>query len=211
MIAFSIAGNEVTLVELLATVTGLTTVFLAGRNSKYNFWVGYIYCTCLCIMFAGKHLYSNMLLQPISLGINIVGHYRWTHPHSDEASAVDATSLKVSMLTWLQRLYVLAAVVAFAGLWGFVLTTLGDGWFPGVAPASIPYLDAFGTALILAAQYLSAQKKWDCWVVWLIVNVTNIVIYLKAGLVFMPIVSGLYLVNGLVSIVSWLKLYEKNE
>lgn len=198
-------------VEILATVFGLACVFLAGRNSKYNFWVGYVYCICLCVMFAGKHLYSNMLLQPISLAINIVGHYRWTHPHSDETSAADSSALKVSLLTWPERGYVLLAIVAFAAAWGFVLQGLGDGWFPGVAPASFPFLDATATALILAAQFLSAQKKWDCWIMWLIVNTTNIVLYVKAGLVFMPIVSALYLVNGLVSLYHWYKLYKKNE
>ena len=38
-------GNDypVLLIDLIASVLGLTCVFLAGRNSKYNFWVGYLY------------------------------------------------------------------------------------------------------------------------------------------------------------------------
>ena len=48
-----------------------------------------------------------------------------------------------------------------------------------------PYLDCCVTVLILTAQLLS-------------------------GNVFMPIVCGLYLVNGLWSLYSWMKLYKKN-
>ena len=36
-------------IDLITSALGLTTVFLAGRNSKYNFWVGYLYTTSLFI------------------------------------------------------------------------------------------------------------------------------------------------------------------
>ena len=64
--------------------------------------------------------------------------------------------------------------------------------------------------LTLLAQFLSAQKKWDCWIVWLMVNIANICLYLSAGLSFMPIVSGLYLINGIWSLFTWYKLYKRN-
>jgi hypothetical protein len=57
---------------------------------------------------------------------------------------------------------------------------------------------------------LSAQKKWDCWIAWLFVNIANLTLYLKAGLVFMPIVSSMYLINGIWSLLGWYKLYKKN-
>lgn len=208
---FTIAGTTVGYVEFFAVLSGLLCVFLAGRNSKYNFYVGYVYTVLLCIMFAQKHLYSSMLLQPISLVINIIGHYRWTHPRKGEESAKDASSLKVSRMKPLEFIEVAAVVFGLGLVWGWILSQLGDNWFPGVAPAKIPYLDACVTMLILVAQYLSAQKRWECWIAWLVVNCINIVLYLKAGLVFMPIVSALYLINGIASMISWNKLYKNNE
>ena len=68
-----------------------------------------------------------------------------------------------------------------------------------------PLLDAVCTSLTLLAQWLSAQKKWECWIVWLVVNVMNLVLYLRAGLDFMPFVAGLYLINGVWSLISWKK------
>ena len=65
------------------------------------------------------------------------------------------------------------------------------------------------TVLILVAQLLSALKKWDCWVAWLVVNVTQIALHLSVGNVLMPIVSGLYLVNGIWSLYGWMKLYRR--
>ena len=91
----------------------------------------------------------------------------------------------------------------------WLLSLLGNRWFAGIFPSDpIPYLDACVTVLILVAQFLSALKKWDCWVAWLLVNVTQMCLHISVGHVFMPIVSGLYLINGIVSLYNWSKLYK---
>ena len=95
-------GKPVLLIDLLSAVFGLTTVFLAGRNNKSNFYVGYVYTALLFFMFWQKNLYANLILQPISLGINILGQYRWSHPKQSQESSSGSGELKVSMLTWPQ-------------------------------------------------------------------------------------------------------------
>ena len=189
--------------DLVASILGITCVVLAGRNSKYNFWVGYLYTTALFALFWQNNLVASLMLQPVSLGINIMGHYRWTHPKEDEKSSQDSKALKVSMLSWPERILCIVAVFVIAFAWGWLL----DRLFPADPH---PYLDSCVTVLILMAQFLSAQKKWDCWVAWLIVNVTQMALHLSVGNFFMPIVCGLYLINGIVSLLNWGKLYEKN-
>lgn len=208
-ILFVLGGRPVLLIDLLSAVVGLTVVFLAGRNNKYNFYVGYLYTALLFFMFWQKHLYANLILQPISLGINILGQYRWSHPRKGEETS--SGELKVTMLSWPWRAGVVALVLTLALAWGWIMSQLGTKWFVGYFPANpLPYLDCVVTVLILTAQTLSALKKWDCWIAWLFVNIANLTLYLKAGLVFMPIVSSLYLINGVWSLFSWYRLYRKN-
>ena len=201
-VIFELAGRPVLLIDLISSILGLTCVFLAGRNSKYNFWVGYLYTAALFFLFWNRNLYASLLLQPMSLAINVMGHYRWTHPKADEASSGDAKALKVTMLTWAERGYALLSIIVVASLWGWILDTL----FPADPH---PYLDTVVTVLILLAQLLSALKKWECWVIWLLVNITQLMLHISVGNVFMPIVSGLYLLNGLWSLSTWMKLYKK--
>jgi nicotinamide mononucleotide transporter len=204
IVIFELAGKPVLLIDLVSSVLGLTCVFLAGRNSKYNFWVGYLYTTALFLLFWNKNLYASLLLQPISLAINVLGHWRWTHPRENEQSAGDPTALKVSMLSWTERFFAIGSVFLIAGVWGWLL----DSLFPNDPH---PYLDSCVTVLILVAQLLSALKKWDCWMAWLLVNITKIILHLSVGHVFMPIVCGLYLANGLWSLATWVRLYKNNE
>lgn len=187
--------------DVISAVLGLTCVFLAGRGSKYNFWVGYLYTTALFVLFWHNNLLASLLLQPISLGINVLGHYRWTHPHDNERSAQDASALKVSMLSWTERVLAVAVVLVVAAVWGWLLRRL----FPA---DPVPYLDSCVTVLILVAQFLSAQKKWDCWIAWLIVNCTQIVLHLSVDNFFMSAVCALYIVNGIISLRNWSRMYK---
>ncbi|MCQ2131341.1 MAG: nicotinamide riboside transporter PnuC [Bacteroidales bacterium] len=187
--------------DIIASVLGLTCVFLAGRNSKYNFWVGYLYTTALFVLFMQKNLVASLILQPVSLCINMIGHWRWTHPREEEKSSKDSSALRVSGMGWPERIMAVVTVFVVAGLWGWLL----DRLFP-LDPH--PYLDSCVTVLILVAQYLSAQKKWECWIAWLVVNISQMALHLSVGNYFMPVVCGLYLINGIISLRNWSKLYQ---
>ena len=208
-ILFTIGGQSVSLVETLSVATGLACVYLATRAKIANFWVGYIYNILLFILFYQKGLYSSMLVQPISFAINFFGHWRWTHPAKEEANS--KRQLKITLLSVKERVFHTALMVLFMIVWGVVLTYLDD-IFPSVfSEAKSPYLDAFVTGAILTAQYLSAQKKLDCWGVWFIVNITNITLYILAGLAFLPMVSAGYLILAFMGFAMWKKMWRENK
>ena len=193
-----------TWVEIISAALGLSCVFLAGRNSKYNFYVGYVYNAFLFVLFLHQHLYSAMILQPISLAINAYGHWRWTHPKEDERSAADSGRLKVGNIPPRHLALYVLAVLGAAVAWALVLKFVFDD------PTN-PCLDSLMLMLTLCAQYLSARKYWECWIVWLLVNVGNATLYILSGLYIMPVVSALYIANGVWSLVSWRKMYKNNE
>lgn len=198
-------------IEIISALLGLSCVFLAGRGSKYNFWVGYTYNIFLFVLFWRQHLYSAMLLQPVSFGINLYGHWRWTHPRPGERSAADASALKIGRLHPRELAVLLSSAALFGALWALTLEWLPARWPSVFAADPNPWLDSYLLMATLLAQFLSARKCWECWIVWLVVNCANIVLYLSSGLYLMPVVSALYLANGIWSLVSWKRKYQRNE
>ncbi len=208
-IIFNIAGAQVSLLELICTMSGLVCVFLAGRAKVANFWIGYVYNILLFLLFFDKHLYSSMLLQPISFVINFLGHWRWTHPKEGEANG--ERKLKITTMPRRDCIIGIAMIVVFALGWGAVLGNLGRLWPGTFPPAESPYLDSFTTIMIFGAQYLSAQKHIECWIVWIIVDVAQIALYLSAGLIFMPAVSAIYLILAVMGLKEWRKQLKTQE
>ena len=183
--------------DIISSVLGLACVLLAGRRLVANFWLGYVYNIFLFFLFWKQGLYASMAIQTVAFSINAIGHWRWTHPAQQEQDSDGALAIShLELKDWLVSIPVLLGVAA--GLYVILVRTNDPQ----------PILDSSCTALILLAQWLSAQKKWECWIVWLVVNVANLILYLRAGLSFMPVVAGLYIANGLWSLFSW-KKHEK--
>ncbi len=207
-VLFVLWGRSISVLESMSTLTGLLCVFLAVKGKVANFWVGYLYNILLFCLFLQIRTYSSMLLQPISLCINFFGHYRWTHPRKGEENAKN--QLKVSVYNNGQRAMVLAVILIFMFIWGYFLSRI-DVWWPALCPnaATMPYFDAFILGTVLMAQYLSAQKKLDCWGCWLVANTANIVLYLRVGLGIMPIVYAAYILLAAGGFAMWYKEYKK--
>ncbi len=205
---FVVGGQGISYLEFCAVLFGLTSVFMASLARSINYWIGFIYSAILFMMFLQKNLYTNMLLQPVSVGINIYGLYRWTRPRKEEKN--EQNELLITFLNNRQRLMYVFLLLGIVLVWGFILTRLHliSEVFP---PARTPYLDASVAGLLLTAQILAAQKKWECWIFWAALNIGNIILYISAGLVFMPIVAVFFLAFNIIGIIHWKKEWEKQK
>ena len=207
-IFFEIGGQGISYLEFFGVLLGLASVFLAGLARSVNYWVGFVYVGLLFLMFLQKRLYTNMLLQPVSIVINAYGLYRWTRPGDRQKN--ERNQLLTTFLTNKQRFLYVLSLLVFVPLWGFFLYNLHEIWdvFP---PARAPFLDAAVAGLLLTAQILAAQKKWECWIFWMLLNIGNVVMYISAGLVFMPIVAICFLIFNVVGLIHWKKEWEKHK
>lgn len=206
---FVFARQHISLIEAASVLFGLLCVFLATRGRVANFWVGYIYNILLFILFYQKGLYSSMILQPIAFTINFFGHYRWTHPKEGEEN--ERALLKVTLLSNRNRLRFAVQIVVVTLLWALLLSKLHLILPSLFNQAQRPLLDSFVTITALTAQYLSAQKKLECWFAWLVVNSTNFILYILAGLAFLPLVSVGYLLLAVMGFRLWRAEYLKNK
>jgi len=160
---------------------------------------------------------GGMNFTTLGKGAETVRFATVLRPGAPDAKALSAETLadgdrlKVGHIRREEWPGLILIVCVFGAVWAMCLDWLPVKWPSVFQPDPSPWLDSYLLMFTLLAQYLSAQKCWECWIVWLIVNAANIVLYISSGLYLMPVVSLLYLANGIWSLISWKKMYNKNE
>jgi len=142
--------------EWVAVLTGFACVWLAARESLWNFPVAIVSCGLYVLVYFQAKLYSDCFLQLMFISLSGYGWYQWLHGGRNRAE------LPVSRAQSQEWLACVVFVPAF---------TLGFGYYlQHYTDAALPHWDSFTTAGSLAAQYLLMRKRMENWLLWIVVD-----------------------------------------
>ena len=171
--------HATTALELVAVVTGFACVWLAARESIWNFPMAIISCLLYVFVYYRARLYSDCYLQVLFIALSIYGWYEWLYGGSN------ATELGVTHTTRREWLAGAAFVLAF---------TLGFGYYlQNHTDASLPHLDSFTTAGSIVAQYLLTRKRLENWLLWILVDLIYVPVLWYKELYPTSLLYALYL------------------
>ena len=164
-------------VEAIATVLGITSVFLLVRQNIWCWRPGIVMVTLYVFIFYDAKLYSDMGLQVYYIFMQVYGWVHWVRGGAANGQ------LPVTQLGGRGRTAWLVVCAAGTAALGFLMDAYTD--------AALAYWDACTTVMSLVAQFLQARKLVECWVLWIAVDVLAVGIYL---------VKGLYITTGLYAV-----------
>lgn len=174
-------------VELIAAGLGVLAVWLTVRQNVWCWPVGLIMVLLYAWLFYDWRLYSNLLLQLLFAVLQLYGWWQWIRGGERHDGR------QVSLLGW-QGL--------FGGLLAGTLGALFLGYLmQAYTDASSPWLDAALTAFSLVAQLWMAQKRLQCWALWIAVDLCYVAFFLHSTLY---LTAALYAVFTLLAISGWL-------
>ena len=182
-------GN--TPLEWVAVVTGFLCVWLAARESLWNFPVAIVSCGLYIIVYYESALYSDCILQGFFITLSLYGWYEWLY------GGTRNTALSVSRTRPAEWLGLTVFVVIFVGGFGYYLQHYTDD--------TIPYLDSLTTAISLAAQYLLMRKRLENWWLWIGVDALYVPILWHKHLYPTSGLYGAYLLLAVYGYVEWRK------
>jgi nicotinamide mononucleotide transporter len=188
--AVAYATNS-TWIEVVASVSGLFSVWLAAKENVWYYPVGFVNIVTFAYIFHGVQLYADFMLQLVFFALSVYGWWIWLTKR--EGRPVRPTT----SLTRRGWGILLAAVPIIAVLWGLLLNRYTD--------ASIPYLDAFVATLSMAAQYLLSRKVLQNWYLWIAVDTLSIGMYWYKGLYMISFTYFVFLVICISGLLSWRK------
>ncbi len=203
-----ILDYPLSLLELLGTISGLLCVYLTAREKVICWPIGIVNIVFFFIMFYQVRLYSDMILQVYFLATTIYGWWNWKNPKTKK-DANKNNELKITMMSLRSILINLIIIIVATFLLGFFMSNIHT-IIPQIFKdrAAFPFLDAFTTVGSINAQLLMAQKKRECWILWVIVDIVATIVYFMKGI---NLVAIEYIVFGIIAFtgfLSWDKTFK---
>jgi nicotinamide mononucleotide transporter len=92
-----------------------------------------------------------------------------------------------------------------------VISTLALGYFgDNILGSTLPYLDAMTVALAVIAQLLMVWRYREQWAIWIVINVSSLVMFIILGQWSMVAMYVAWTINALYGWYNWSKLVSKN-
>lgn len=166
-----------TVLEIAAVAISFLAIWLTARRNVFCWPLNLVACALYFKLFLDVRLYADMALQAV-FGIGIV--YGW--------------------IVWRRNRNATGAVVvkpltrskAGAGLTVGALGAVAIGWFTSRhTDAALPWLDATLSSFSLVAQYWTARRHRENWLLWIAVDIIYVGMFLFKGLM---LTAGLYAV-----------------
>lgn len=206
---FTIWDYPLSVLELIAVLTGFAAVFLASKAWSVNFLFGIVNSVAYFLFYFQYRLYSVMLLQIVYFSFSIYGFYHWRHPKPENADT--NKEQKISRLTGKQRVRYLVIIILSGLAWGWCVIHFQARFPEYFEPPAYPWLDAVLTMGSLVAEYLLSRKVWDNWPLWVILDSTSTVLYACMGMMFTSVLFGVFTIIAIRAQFEWKKVYEKYE
>ncbi|WP_020570155.1 nicotinamide riboside transporter PnuC [Neolewinella persica] len=199
--AFTLLNYPISWIELIGTIAGLISVWLAVKNHVWTWPVGLLNVICFAVLFYHFRLYSDALLQVYFFGMSLYGWYFWQQKNGATASPIRVLD---GQQRWLWAFIILAGTLVQGTLMSHVHTLLPTV-FP--EPAAFPYPDAFTTVASIIATFFLARRVLESWVLWVLVDLVSIVLYFSKGIVLVGmeyvVFLGLATAGGVGWYISW--------
>ena len=184
--------------EGVGLALGFLVVVCLIREKLWAWPLGVAYVLVTIPQLWQAQLYANLLLHLCGfLPLNLYGWHHWLF------GGADRDDLPVTR----------ARGATLAGLGALCLAgALGLGWLMATrTDAAYPYWDNGVLVLSLAAMWLTARKKIENWIVWLIVNLISVPLYYAQELLLYAVLYVVYIPMAVAGYAQWLRSMRRAE
>lgn len=187
--------QQTTLLEWIGTIFGLLTVWYSVKANILCWPTGMISVGAYAVLFFQIHLYADAILQIFFFVVSAIGWWKWSK------KANNNHELPITMLSSKSRVGIFFLMIACILISGFLFAHFTD--------AHIPFWDSTASGMSVTAQILLLKKKFENWILWIIVDILSIGIYFYKHVYLTMILYAVFLVMATMGHFEWLRLYKQ--
>jgi len=186
--------------EILGTITSLLYLYFSVNQNKLLWPLGFISSAIYAFVFFQSGIYADMGLQLYYMAISVYGWLLWVDMQNNSLGDSQIKSILKTryLIIWLS----LVTLVIFLFLSRILIHFTNS---------TVPYFDAFVTALSITATWMLAKKSLEHWLVWILVDIISTGLYFYKEIYITILLYIIYTIFSIVGYVIWLKAYRKSK
>lgn len=198
--------------ELVAVVFGMASVWLIRRGSVCGFPVGLVSTAGFVWLLWIYALFGDMLINAYYTVLGVYGWVQWSRQQSHQIAFQVSPFVKKD---WLMCGGLSLFSVVFVGLVYWFKPYINNHFsWDGVSAGFehftwMDYTDIFTTALFLVAMWLMAERKIAHWILWIIADAVSIPLYYAKGLSFSAVQYFVFTLIAISGYLTWKKILAK--
>jgi nicotinamide mononucleotide transporter len=154
--------------ELVAAIITMVSIWLATRQNIWYYPTGVVALVMYTWLFYDARLYAESVLQIICLALMLYGWYEWLHGGEHRAEL---------LVTRTPRWAYLAGIAS--GIAGSLIVI----WIQlRYTDNPSPYVDSALLVWSLVAQWMTARKWIENWILWMLINTVSVPLYISRHL-----------------------------
>ena len=188
--ALRVLGQSISVLECVAFVTGVMSVWLTLRLDIRTWPAGLISVCCYALVFFGAKLYADAILQLAFFITGLYGWWQWAHAGS---------------VNWKHRPVLRATereLLSGAGVSALCIVAIAQA-LERFTDSPAPLADASVFVLSLFATVLQALRRIEGWWVWIVVDLISIPLYWSRSLYLTALLYCVFLVLCVGGWNSW--------
>ena len=188
------------IIEILGTLVGLAYLWLEYRASIYLWIASIIMPAIYLFVYYNAGLYADFGINIYYLVIAIYGWAAWKYGFrlfgsNDKLKSEELPISQTPTKIWV-KITAIYAILQLVIAW--ILIRFTD--------SSVPWADAFTTALSIIAMWMLARKYIEQWWVWFVVDITSAALYIYKDLYFTAALYELYALIVFFGYLKWKQL-----
>jgi nicotinamide mononucleotide transporter len=180
---------QTTLLEIIAVVFGLLSVWYSRKVNILVYPTGIVSVLIYVYICFHAGLYADMGINWVYFVMSVFGWYNWTRKKKDE------TVVKIAWLSMKGHITAILIVIISFVVISLMLINYTD--------STVPYIDAFTTAVFIVGMWLMAVKKVENWIYWIIGDIICMPMFFYKGLVFTSFQYLVFLILAVMGYISW--------
>lgn len=191
---FIVQFHQTSLLEYIAVVTGIASVFFSKKENILVYPVGLINTIIYVYISIEGSLFGEASVNFYYTVMSIYGWILWARRNQQHEIVLHITNS--SFNDWIRQLLFFAFF--YASIF-FALTWAKNAFYANTIPA----LDSFASATAFTGMWLMAKKKVESWYWWIATNITSIPLYFIKGYALTSVYYLVLLVLAVVGLIEW--------